>query len=1221
VKRNTNAFSSISALTCLVFATSLSQLGCGNSPSQLSDAQSRPPAASVPAAGPVKRPKLTIGPSDGSGQNAVLEVPARVSLRSWKAVLNGSDVTARFAQSGCGGGTCFRAALSAQQGLRAGKNLLYVSGVDVNGATVSARVRFGAPQRSSPSHAAAPTGRGADLTASAPSPTQSSFLPPALSFTTPGAGGAQSGQPWIQIGEMPLGGSCSTTYSVVVLDRSQLTPKSVPSGGCFTDGTTLKVYLATLGPDDLVVAGTSWGQPVDDYLDTTSIGGADYTAADYPGLSKGLFPSNYMIIGVGGAPASTAYESFEFAHPKFDPSATGMLVEDANGNYNFTPLNQGPLEYAVVPNDASYANTSTVRIYTVGTINLSKAGRVYSPPAPPSNSGGGLWLLTFQRRTMSEASGCASGAALGPIGPNDVAYPNCGTYYDTGNTTTATAASEAARLAADLASIPYRDLVVLTTVGNPFYVTTNGDLRNSSDIAWKVLPQQMVTSLASLGAPSHALQSLLAPGATFTLMSSRDTSFEQAPPAALPAPQRPNFMHSLNGDAVLSSNINSTQGQTGAVGGILLPDLRGLYSPTSTTQIDALGGSVDLSFHEMLSQPPTDWPELTTLLADSIEGQQAAYAYLSYQLIQNYYIREWGGDHVTDIHYFFTGSLAALLNVNTFDPTNVPPPSAGAGPYTWLDPTSGASRTFTQTDLQIVADSLQVELLALQHVLAFMSTGPGNLNDVITGGQDSVAFALISAAANIGASSIRPPQNTPTTLNYSDLSNFFGGVVSVATSIATALLPEEGGAVKIVGLLGGVISGTLWSGGSLGFTNPGQDTSAIPNANRNFLVTLGSIADGQVQGQLAASFDASLDLITSDYTKLLTTNIKVLDQSADGWYVPRSTGRAAASALMGYAAERSFYLGLLPAFYSMDVWLGFNSAGAIPDFGGQYGDGLSNCVEFYPYSSMPAYTSTGWPGAGSGKWDVYVMGGPITNGGSSSYQETLPGADLGTHLFTSSALNIPMMAVFDESGPLPVRYGAGFTGFGNNWCYPSQAQATGPGTDKGPSRPGDTSVTLSAPASVALGEAAALVAKTTAIGGSTKGATVLFLDGTQNVGSAVVDASGTATLTVPLALGSHSISVALVQFGNLNASKGNTVTVTVYPGAPDFALTGSTGAIDLTQETGSMDVQLLPKNGFAGSVKLLCAGLPDGYQCQFSPDSLAIDGSAQSTHLTIVAHH
>jgi len=357
---------------------------------------------------------------------------------------------------------------------------------------------------------------------------------------------------------------------------------------------------------------------------------------------------------------------------------------------------------------------------------------------------------------------------------------------------------------------------------------------------------------------------------------------------------------------------------------------------------------------------------------------------------------------------------------------------------------------------------------------------------------------------------------------------------------------------------------------------------------------------------------------------------QVLDDQPGGFYSARNQGQAAASAIMGYAAERSFYMSLLPSFYRMDTWIGFNASttGSSPDIGGQYspnGTSVPKCVPFYPYSTMPSDVYAGWPGIGQGGMvDVMVMGGGVTSPGSSKYTEVLPGSDLGLRLFDSTGLHLPMLSFFDVNGPLPVRAGnpvdqtdKGFTGFNPYLCQPSTFLGATPPVSSAPAT-GDTTVTLTAPATAAEGADVAVVASVTAVGVPAQGLTVLFFDGATALGSAVVDGSGKATLTVELARGSHPIVAALVASTKSHASESNVATVTVYRGEADFSFTASSTALEVGQGGSAVQLSLSPKNGFGSVVQLACSGLPEGYVCQFAPGSVNLGNGNASAQLVIV---
>src|SRR5262249_50798890 len=71
-------------------------------------------------------------------------------------------------------------------------------------------------------------------------------------------------------------------------------------------------------------------------------------------------------------------------------------------------------------------------------------------------------------------------------------------------------------------------------------------------------------------------------------------------------------------------------------------------------------------------------------------------------------------------------------------------------------------------------------------------------------------------------------------------------------------------------------------------------------------------------------------------------------------------------------------------------------------------------------------------------------------------------------------------------------------------------------------------------------------------------------------------------------------------------------------GVADFAI--GAGAASGSVSAGSpatTTITLTPSNGFNQSVTLSCSGLPAGATCAFSPTSVAVNGSAATSTLTI----
>jgi hypothetical protein len=305
--------------------------------------------------------------------------------------------------------------------------------------------------------------------------------------------------------------------------------------------------------------------------------------------------------------------------------------------------------------------------------------------------------------------------------------------------------------------------------------------------------------------------------------------------------------------------------------------LNGLYWPTqaSLDQPDTNGApTTDFTIQEVTATQPVDWPELSTTqkltsgknTADSTAGQNAAYYYISYQLINLYYIVGAQGNNIDDIHYYFTGGNNTFLDYHNFDPTNLTFP--GATPTTcfqWTDPVlvRGAIACFTQNDFNAVRDQMHNEILYLTNVLQFMVNGSTNMKDIVASGGGSAALALINAAAAVQASTLQPPPARQVKSNVSNILNLVGNIVSTAATIATAALglPEATEGIKlalqILGPAAGVTTGSFGMASAItGGLHTAGGPAPIPSRDYPFLTTIGDLSSNQLQQGFTAGFDS-----------------------------------------------------------------------------------------------------------------------------------------------------------------------------------------------------------------------------------------------------------------------------------------------------------------------------------------------------------------------------
>ena len=449
---------------------------------------------------------------------------------------------------------------------------------------------------------------------------------------------------------------------MIVLDRQTLAEKtSAPESSpqCIGDGDSLATYLGTLTSDDLVIVGTNYNYNADAQLNTSAMGGTDYTKTHgQPG--SGSFPNGYIAIGAGGAESGSAYENYYTPSGfQVNPFATGMLVEDINGNYNFQ--SSGAIECTVSPNDPNNQGQSSVTLIN-SPFGFTYPKAVYTSPASQTN---GYWVLTLQRDNLQTIPSC-------PFAANpdkkQTDYTGCGTFYPTGQggdnqTDEAKRTTAFQALAQALTALNSQQLTFLVSVGLPAYssspwdVSGNNNSNNLGSGGWTDNGYlELGPALTNLGIPDKLTLSLGAPGSAFTYITS------------------PGFGNRISGQSVLSTTTNQQQGQTGYVHGTLTRDLNGLYRPGHTQQETAGADNAELTIGLVASQQPVEWPELSGVLlpgAGSVAGQVAAYHYLSYQLVTRYYIKGAQGNYLDDIHYYFTGSNNTYIDYHTFDPVSI----------------------------------------------------------------------------------------------------------------------------------------------------------------------------------------------------------------------------------------------------------------------------------------------------------------------------------------------------------------------------------------------------------------------------------------------------------------------------------------------------------------------------------------------------------------------
>jgi hypothetical protein len=1186
------------------------------------------------------------GGSSGS-RTVTLTFPSGTRTEALKAILNGKDVSSKFSETPCAGSVCATATLSSVDGLRNGKNVLYAVVKKSDGSLASSRLRFDGDELNTSSRAAAATPSSSAQTPQA-YPLLGIFLPPAVAINVApgGFGNVNATAPWIKVGTQLNypSSSCGSLYQVEVLDRQTLNEVD-QAPHCFNDGLTMAGYLRTLTSAELVIVGTAYAGAADATLDTSSIGGKVYncTSAKPPAncgkiLSSNDAPVSYLAIGSGGAPTpGSAYENYgvntSTPYESFGAFATGTLVEDVNGNYNFQSSN--PIEYVVSPNDPANNNLSSVTIQGVGSLSRYKGFNypnktVITSPAGETN---GYWLLKLQRDNLDYVVNAgdfgSSCIAAGDVGKQLTVVPDCGGFYPTGSSDASTALNAYANLGKALSAIRQDELVFLVTVGTAAYSANQSPL----DIARGIVFAEssfLARTLEPLGGTPGQTLSLYTPGSTYTLITCQVCG------------------NSLNGNAVLSTSLAAQQGQTGFVHGLLSRDLNGLYWPTKTSQESqaqqAAGTGADFTMSLVASQQPIEWPELNgTLLpgASSVAGQFAAFNYLSYELVTQYYIRGAQGSHLDDIHYYFAGSNNTYIDYHTFDPINLPFPGAAGTCFTWNDPVAGRPLTcFTQQDLAAVAQQVSAEIVDMDNVLQFMVNGSTNMKDIVATGNGSAALALIGAAAVVQGSTLQPPPPTPVTVNVSGILSLVSSVVNEGVTLATDGL-VTGDTADLVTKVGSLIAGVFDGASAIsgGFTN-NDGSQPLPSPGYTFNTTIGNLANSGLQQQLTAGFDTELDTLLADWGKLSAIGPLITNSDNPAFYSPNQAAQNLAVTLLGQASQRSFFMSILPAYYGVQYypsWIaGGPSMGNFNDNNDRncwYASGvnLSHVLVSYPtYGDVPDpwyYLLGASGGTNPNPTDYYILGGSANNMSKGNQNIPFIDSQLASTLFSPGGLNLPIDPFVTPSGPMKSVFmdtrTNGFDGFPADQTAPCNYTNSGVGAappSGGPKSQYLTTTTVVVPANSVLGDSVPLLATVTSQTGVPSGI-VSFQDGDAELGRATLDATGKASFSASgFALGEHSITADYLVNDPYYTSQSASSIVTVYANAPGMLLSLSTANLSVTYGAMSSPVtmQVNSESGLAGAVNFGCTGLPVGMTCNFNPAQATITaGSSATTSLTI----
>jgi len=172
--------------------------------------------------------------------------------------------------------------------------------------------------------------------------------------------------------------------------------------------------------------------------------------------------------------------------------------------------------------------------------------------------------------------------------------------------------------------------------------------------------------------------------------------------------------------------------------------------------------------------------------------------------------------------------------------------------------------------------------------------------------------------------------------------------------------------------------------------------------------------------------------------------------------------------------------------------------------------------------------------------------------------------------------------------------------------------------------PDVTTVSLASSSSpAATGES---VTFTVTVKASTPAGSVIFMDGSTQLGTAMLNDSGTAAFsTAALGPGSHSISAKYTGSASATASSSALLVETIgdstSTGDAPFTLTLIGTPAVVTGGTVNLTVTVAPQTGSIGPVALSCSGLPSESACTFGTATLPDNGGTTSLEISTMAPH
>jgi hypothetical protein len=499
----------------------------------------------------------------------------------------------------------------------------------------------------------------------------------------------------------------------------------------------------------------------------------------------------------------------------------------------------------------------------------------------------------------------------------------------------------------------------------------------------------------------------------------------------------------------------------------------------------------------------------------------------------------------------------------------------------------------------------------------------GNESDASASAQtvlvtDQLSPALVDLSTfsfgpmSIGGQTLLPPQGTTylTTVDLRPATNLLVGV-DARVNTSTGLVTWKFTSID-------PSTGLPTTNPTAGFLPPGANGSVLFTVMPKQNLTSGT----QVQNQATIVFDQNPSMSTPVVLNTLDTaapTSKVLQlpsAETSSTFTVQWSGSDANSGIQSYTIFASVDGGLASAWQTNTATTSAAFIGVLGHAYGFYSIATDAVGNVEPSKTSPeAITTVALPAtttALQASATTAIPGQSVTFTATVGAPAGTTVAPTGTVTFLaggaplgSATLNSTGVAAFASS--LPVGTDSITAQYGGD---PNFASSTSGAITVTVPMIATTTTVLSSGTPANLGANITLTFRVTAAAGSLiPTGTITLNDGTAALGTATLDASGTATYTnATLAAGTHPITAIYSGDGNFFGSTSNVLSQAVN--APAFSLSASPATLTIK---GGQPVQttftVTPVGGFKSQISFTCSGLPAYATCTFAPTSVTPDGT------------